>query len=191
MLTLSTSGDVTCGVNITAAVKCWGSAVYLFLPGAPVVDWVDSAVAAPAGRALRTILTVGGLGVCGFDVLQDRYCIGMNSYGELGDGTREPLWDWTLMPQPRGRFKSLSMDLYRSAALDENGQLFIWGKPGWMDSASSAEPRPVLPHIRWTRFDTEYMSYCGVTTAGEFGCIEDWDQNGTPTVTFYASTGPE
>ncbi len=188
LVALSTSSGGTCALKREGSVVCWGPEVSLFLPGVPLQTGPDTAVSAPAGATFHRVLAVGGLGVCGYDAEDQLYCLGMNAYGELGDGTREVRSAWTLIPQPPGRFRSHSTSHYRSAALDRTGRLLIWGKPSWVDEAWKATPWPVVPRVRWASFDLEFTSYCGVTTQGQFGCLENWQMDGSPSVTFYSAT---
>jgi alpha-tubulin suppressor-like RCC1 family protein len=182
LVSLSTSHNSSCGLSASGEVACWGTAVARYIPGDD--HWeVDSAIAAPSGTALAT-LSAGASHVCGF-AGEDHslQCIGLNLWGELGDGTQERRTEWTTIPQPGDGFSAVHLALWRSVGVDRDGRLWVWGKAGALD-VTSLTPRPVLPDVRWSAFDLEYTSYCGVTTDGQFGCLASWDAEGVPEVVF-------
>jgi alpha-tubulin suppressor-like RCC1 family protein len=183
LISVATAYNSSCGLDTSGEVACWGTAVARYIPGDD--NWeVDYAVKAPAGPALETINT-GASHVCGFaDGEGTLRCIGMNLWGEIGDGSQEPRREWAPVDQPEGGFSAISLSLWRSSALDREGRLWIWGKPGPVDELVDATPRMVVPDVRWAAFDVEYLSYCGITMEGRFGCLSDWDTEGNPGVTF-------
>ncbi len=119
-------GNFACALIKDGTVQCWGSNAYGQLGAGPNVN-VDATRPQPVpGLANVAQLSVGDTFVCALIDSGTVSCWGMNSYGELGDGTRDGHATPNPVPQLTGVVQ-ISAGITHACAVTFAGTLFCWG----------------------------------------------------------------
>jgi cysteine-rich repeat protein len=117
-----------CALDTTGNVWCWGRGTYGQLGrGNTDSSLSPVAVTMPPGVTFASI-TAGTNHTCGLTVTGVPYCWGMNTQGQVGDGTTTDRWVPTLVTLPLNvRFSAVDAAGYSNMALDLVGNLYTWG----------------------------------------------------------------
>jgi alpha-tubulin suppressor-like RCC1 family protein/uncharacterized protein YjdB len=208
------AGDYhSCGVAASGAAYCWGSQLAGELGvGSTVPETCTSAAGSlpcstrpveVAGGIRFTRITAGNLFTCAVAENAMAYCWGLNSTGNLGNGTLSGR-DVPTVVAGAYAFASISAGAFHACGLTVRGQALCWGlaeqgqlgaalQPGDTCSTSSG----VLPCSRvpvavtsggtdYRQIDTGHYQSCAVTPAGDAFCwgLNQGGQLGVP------ATGP-
>jgi alpha-tubulin suppressor-like RCC1 family protein len=120
-------------------------------------------------------VSVGLACTCGPTTANRLYCWGVNSDGQLGDGTRID----RLRPVPvsgRRQYRQLAAGALHTCAVTTSGRAFCWGfnGNGPLGIGSTAvrrlEPTPVAGHLLHTKVGVGYMHGCAVATGARAYC---------------------
>ena len=108
------------------------------------------------------------------------YMWGDNTYGQIGNGTREICLKPTKILE---NVKSVSLGGYYSGAITEDGSLYMWGNNSYCQlgtgtEASCSEPTKILDHVKSVSFGN---NSCGAIT--EDGSLYMWGAS------FYGQAG--
>jgi alpha-tubulin suppressor-like RCC1 family protein len=181
-------GAHTCAVTDDHQVYCWGLNSYGQLgdgtrTGAAICENYGVAVcstrpvAVLGGLRFRSLST-GLLHTCGVTIDDRAYCWGLNSDGQLGDGTTI----WRSRPVPVGgnvAFRQVSAGQTHTCGKATSDQVYCWGDNGWGklgDGTTTPRllPVPVAGARKFRQVSAGYNHSCGVTTTGEAFC---WGSN--------------
>ena len=77
----------TCAITTSGLTQCWGDNMYGAIGDGTGVDRLVPTAPALGGVAMTQLSTGLGQSTCGIAANSDVYCWGLNSYGQLGDGT--------------------------------------------------------------------------------------------------------
>ena len=166
-------GTHTCGLSTAspAVTYCWGS----YSINGPV-----NAPTAVSGAPAFASLYDGGSAICGLTDAGKAWCWGVNSYGQLGDGTTT----WASTPvaaAPSLTFTTLSVgNGEHTCGVTTAGPTYCWGA-NWYGqlgngttSNNSASPLLVQGALTFTRLTTGDGHTCGLTATGAAYC---WGRN--------------
>lgn len=162
--TVAVSSDGACALTIDGAVWCWNWATYdpALLAGAPLLASLDG----------------GGGGYCGAGPWSQGYCWGLNSSGQVGDGT---LVDRNAPAPVSGghSFTSLARGGGHSCGRTTGSGLYCWGGTpatvlGIGESMRRRTPTAVMGGLMFQSVKAGRRWSCGVTLAGTGYC---WGEN--------------
>lgn len=120
-------------------------------------------------------IVVGGNHACALTDSGSAFCWGVNSAGQLGDGTRESRWTPTLVAGGH-EFASIAAGYEYSCGVSTTGQAYCWGGLAWSTGFYMA-PSAIGQGLSFTQISiaSGYGAHaCGVTTAGVAYC---WGSN--------------
>jgi alpha-tubulin suppressor-like RCC1 family protein len=173
---VSAGGTHSCGVTTDYRAYCWGGNFSGQLgDGTTTVRLTP----VPVVGGLNFVQVAAGVyHTCGLSYPDRRaYCWGLNSYGQLGDGTASD------RPTPvavlGGRqFRQVSGGQYHTCGVTTTSQAFCWGnnQRGELgDSTTTARsmPVPVAGGRQFRQVDAGWTFTCGVTTGDQAFC---WGQ---------------
>ena len=168
---LAATGSSACAATSAGEVSCWGHGTTPMRVAAPV--------------ALRS-LTTGSSHVCGLASDSSAYCWGDNSYGQLGDGTRDGARDRPVEVVGALHFAALSAGGSHTCGVASGGVAYCWGlnshgQLGVGDTTSSATPVRVSGSLAFVSVSGGDAHTCGLTSDGSAYCWGDsmWGQLGT------------
>jgi alpha-tubulin suppressor-like RCC1 family protein len=133
---ISAGANHTCGLTSAGSAYCWGSNIGGQLGDGSTTDSsVPVAVSAPSGGSTLTFssITTGnnGLHSCGVTSTGTAYCWGLNSLGQLGDGSTTDSSVPVAVSAPSGgsvlTFSSISAGANHSCGLTSTGSAYCWG----------------------------------------------------------------
>jgi len=177
--TLSAGGAHTCAISAQGELLCWGSNEFGQLGNG---NLLETTVPAPVEGLLGSVSSVstGASHTCAIMEYGALFCWGLNSHGQLGDGTTE-LRPW---PVPVvGLSESVvqvSAGYTHTCALTQRGSVLCWGDAESVQSAStSAHALPVpLPVVGLpsavVSISAGLESTCALTVVGNVFC---WGEN--------------
>jgi alpha-tubulin suppressor-like RCC1 family protein len=124
----------TCAVDSAGAAYCWGrNSAGQLGDGSSSSSSVPVAVDVAGALAGQTItqVTVGAYDTCALDAAGDAYCWGLNSYGQLGDGSTTnsavPVAVNTGGALAGKSLIQVSAGIWHTCALDAAGAPYCWG----------------------------------------------------------------
>jgi hypothetical protein len=168
---LSVAAYHSCGLDPTGAVHCWGaqwSALSLELnePG-PISS---SPVRVPGDIVFREVSARGG-NTCGIDVDGIAYCWGLNSWGQLGNGTFEHS---TTPVRVAGDLRFISISAGgQVCGVSTEGSVYCWGGL-YVDGDYAATTIPVkmpMPaDISFTEVHVGGRTTCALAADGSAYC---------------------
>jgi alpha-tubulin suppressor-like RCC1 family protein len=115
----------TCGLEAAGAVWCWGDNRYGQIGDGTIGGQRNSPTLVSGGVTFISI-SAGGGHTCGIAADSSAYCWGLNTDGQLGDGTT----DTHLVPTRvawSGSLKEIVTGLVHTCALQDNGDPLCWG----------------------------------------------------------------
>jgi hypothetical protein len=181
----------TCASTLTGEVYCWGANANGQLGRDPAVTpSSDTPVQVPALQPVGD-LAVGGNHTCA-RVGSDVYCWGLNSSGQLGDGTQTQSNAALLVPLPpqAGAVSSVEAGPNHTCIIAGGGAVWCWGSndsgqltgsdPNYLDPFEIEIDDPVL------QLTTGATQTCVLTDRGEALCwgINQDGQNGDGTTNY-------
>ena len=183
------AGDAhTCGVITTGTAHCWGSNEHGQLGTDAEIDHCvvsgDSVPCSPtpvrvAGGLNFATVSAGGRHTCGVTTTGTAYCWGLNSYGQLGDGTTTDRT--TPVPVAGGiAFASVSTSYDNTCGLTTSGTAYCWGSGAWGEigdgtrTIRATTPVAVSGGLAFVSLSAGFRHTCGATTSGTAYC---WGSN--------------
>jgi alpha-tubulin suppressor-like RCC1 family protein len=161
----------TCGIATSQAAYCWGQNVQGQL-GIAVADSIHLAPTAVYGGFKFTTLAAGVAHSCGLATGGVAFCWGLNTNGQLGDGTTVSRVAPTLVSNNL-TFQSIGTGELWSCALDTAGRAYCWGViPGV--TQAQATPLAVGTAPVFTSLTVGGAHACGLTSDGTAYC---WGAN--------------
>lgn len=165
-----TSGDLTADqsqfVSVLAATD---STEPLLVQVTSAQGGVDLLVTTSPATGVFQLARAGGVHSCGLDGSGDAYCWGLNSEGELGDGTM------TSRNSPMTVLGGLAFDTLvladrHSCALTAGGAAYCWGSNGFgsIGDSTNSNRRSPVPVIRGITFKS--ITAGGAAANGEHSC---------------------
>ncbi len=167
----------TCGMISSGAAYCWGLNDYGQL-GDGTSQNQRSTPALVAGNLIFTSLSTGYSHTCGMTSNGAAYCWGLNTFGNIGDGTTMQRSTPTLVAGNL-TFASLSAGYYYTCGVTTSGAAYCWGSNTYGnlgDGTTTARYTPVAiaGNLTFRSLSTGYDETCGVTTNGAAYC---WGYN--------------
>lgn len=144
-------------------------------PATAPVTGTLTIVSADTGASSQ--VNAGGQTTCQVTKEGTALCLGSNSYGQIGDGTRtdrlEPVQVGAV-----GEWRSISTSGATTCGIKVTGALFCWGmnNRGQLGNGGAIRPNPtqVGTSTDWTQVAAGWMHTCAVTTTGALWC---WGEN--------------
>ena len=191
---LATSYGRTCGLTTEGDVYCWGWPVLTPQPAASGFSftaitigshdcglttgdvwycWAPGSSPQPfdtEGHSF-TVLSAGNSHLCGVTSTNAAYCRGINSYGQLGDGTyttpQAP--PWFVAVTGGLSFTTVSAGSYNNTCgVTTSGAAYCWGFD------FGATPSLLSSGVTFTSIKTGWTHACGVAAGGDGYC---WGEN--------------
>jgi hypothetical protein len=169
---------LSAGVALSCDAKggrgtCWGDTTFEILGGGPAPSSAagtipiegDPIKAVAAGFSHACALSRGG----------QVYCLGANSHGQLGNGTKTESVSIPSAVPTNLTFQSLTAGGWHTCALTSSGSAYCWGggKEGRLGNDSgedSATPVPVAGAIKFDAISAGQRNTCGLSRAGKAYC---------------------
>ncbi len=171
----------TCGVTPAGAAYCWGHNGRGEL-GNGTTTGSTTPVAVSGGLTFAAVGSSNSSNfTCGVTTAGVAYCWGDNTYGELGNGTTDPVNPTTTPGAVSGglTFASVSGGNGFACGVTTGGAAYCWGANG--DGAlgngtttASTTPVTVSGALTFASVTAGYYGACGVTTSGAAYC---WGAN--------------
>jgi alpha-tubulin suppressor-like RCC1 family protein len=123
---LTASGTTTCGLTAEGVAWCWGNNTFGQLGNGAKTNAAVHVAGVVTGPTRFTSLSMGRAHTCGVDADGAAWCWGGNTYGQLGDGTK----DERLIPTAvlgDHRFASLSAGTTHTCGVAKDGAAWCWG----------------------------------------------------------------
>ena len=163
----------TCRLATSGLVSCWG-VNYRGQLGDGLIDAGSTTPVSVIGGLRFNTLAAGGAETCGIVESGDAYCWGMNSSGQIGNGST------TDSPAPATvsgglHFITLSVSGTHVCGLTSAWVAYCWGENeggrlGTGDTTDSATPIPVAGGLRFRVIAAGGGHTCAITTAGLAYC---------------------
>jgi alpha-tubulin suppressor-like RCC1 family protein len=157
----------TCVVTAAGDATCWGNIVFE-PPGT-----YDS-VLALRGVRFKSI-SAGLFHACGIAFSGAAYCVGLNSYGQLGNGSTTSSQETPVPVQGGLVFSSVTVGGWHTCGLTPDGSAFCWGAggAGRLGNGAGADshiPLPVAGGLTFKVLSLGLRNTCGVATLGAAYC---------------------
>lgn len=177
---VATGGSHSCGLTTDGAVYCWGWGVSGQMgDGTKNSSPIPKPVALPGARI--SSISTGASHSCALADDGAAFCWGLNSSGELGNGTAtESLFPVAVNQVVTGPLASISVGVYRTCAVSASGAAYCWGigangALGTGSTASVSVPTPVVGLTSGvSAVSTGAWFTCAITTVGDPFC---WGEN--------------
>ncbi|HXT18213.1 MAG TPA: hypothetical protein VN706_21460 [Gemmatimonadaceae bacterium] len=168
---------LTCALDAFGQPFCWGTnnLGQLGVAGATSSP-TPVRVAVPAQERF-TQISVGDRHVCALSTKRTIYCWGVNTAGQLGNGTTSatglPVQVTSTVP-----FTSLSVGSSFACALADDSSAYCWGanagRLGTSDTSTKTTPTPVSGGLKFQVIAAGGVSACGLDASGIAHC---WGQS--------------
>ena len=170
----------TCVLTTYGSMYCWGDG-RSGTHGGGTFENQSSAVKVQLGRLRVRQFSLAGSSACALDEDGWIACWGDNYYGQFGNGT-----DDNQFAIPQGVYRNMNGFFVEvvstgtgTLAIDDQGQLWQWGKLGETasgDSVISNVPvvAPRVSHLRFERIFGLKDAYCGLDRGNQLWC---WGSN--------------
>ena len=175
-VSIDAGNQLMCGVTGDGALWCWGYD-YAGVIGASPTPFATITKATRVGGANNwTSVATGYIYACARTATGAASCFGMNTFGQLGDGT---IVDGPLVAVTGGHFwDDIGLGDTHTCGID-GGDLYCWGdnasgRVDWANGdASFSEPKRVAADASWSDVDNGSSVTCGITN-GDVWC---WGNN--------------
>jgi alpha-tubulin suppressor-like RCC1 family protein/uncharacterized protein YjbI with pentapeptide repeats len=180
---LAAGSSHTCALSNTGAAYCWGANSLGQIGGGSTTNrWVPTAVTMPAGAVFKSIDAHGvGSHTCALTSTGTVYCWGMNSVGQIGDGSNTNRLVPTAVIIPGGvTVTAIRPGNGHTCALTSTGMAYCWGDNGYgkLGNGTTYSWTPVavtMPTgVTFTAIDAGTYHSCALTSAGTAYC---WGYN--------------
>lgn len=168
----------SCGVRTDGAAYCWGDGQYGDL-GNGSVSAANAPVPVSGGLTFAAVSAGDAPNSCGLTTGGAAYCWGQNQYGQLGDGSANPL-STTPVPVSGGlTFTAISAGSYHNCGLTAGGAMYCWGlnRFGQLGDGTTIDRNtPVLVSggVTFTSVSAGRDHTCGLSSASIVYC---WGYN--------------
>jgi alpha-tubulin suppressor-like RCC1 family protein len=168
-IAISAGGDHTCALTGSGAAYCWGSNEFGMLGiGTPVGS---TRLPTPVvGGLVFSVIESGRRMTCGILGSGLAYCWGLNSVGQLGDGTTTN----RSAPTPIAgsiSFTALAAGDYHACGLTSSGTGYCWGATL---GVTVPVPTAIPGNLTFEAITSAEFGSCGMTPTGALYC---WGQN--------------
>src|SRR5690348_9508632 len=176
-LTWSSSAPTVLSISAAGLLRGMSQGSAQIMVTAPLAaDTVKFDVASMLGQLARTIFND-----CATSSTGAGYCRGINSYGELGDGTTTLSYDFVTVAGGH-TFRAVLPGVGFSCGLTTDSSAWCWGlgslgSLGTGDTASHTTPVAVAGGHHFAQLTATGQSACGLTAAGAAYCW-GWGQDG-------------
>jgi alpha-tubulin suppressor-like RCC1 family protein len=169
MAKISAGNVHTCAVTTSGQAYCWGAdhggVLGTGQPGPDSCEFSPCALTPQpvSGGLTFTAISAGSTETCGVISSGEAYCWGMNTYGQLGDGTRltrpvpTPVYGGAL-------FASVTAGRHHACGRTQTGGTFCWGRNDFGQVAAPGRPLEQLT-------PTAVLSFGGTATSLSAGFI--------------------
>lgn len=178
-LSVSLSGDMTCGIAAGNALYCWGAG---YFGQAGIGGGVQTSLFTVPHRVGPTqaysTVAVGEVHNCALDAAGAAWCWGGNFDGQVGDGTNTHRDAPTATLGGR-TYTQITSGVAHTCALDAAGVAYCWGAAAQLGRAAAtagerATPAPVTGAQRFVRIAAGGQHTCGLEAGGQLWC---WGSN--------------
>ena len=175
MARVRASSSFTCAVSENESAVCWGSNDMGQLGSQSIADELSPRAVSGRLRFRELSTKASGRHVCGITTAGAAYCWGENTFGQLGDGSR----DNRVSPQQvlgGLSFTSISAGWRFTCGLTAYGAAHCWGRGEWGQlgdglAAGSLTPVAVTGEHRFTQIEVGSNNLvCGGTDAARILC---------------------
>jgi alpha-tubulin suppressor-like RCC1 family protein len=173
---LVAGGSHVCGLNNQGAAHCWGSNRGYQLGVGPMPPFSPLPLASIGGLTLSQ-LSPGQFGGCGVTPTGLAYCWGINSLGEMGNGTLNPV---TTPAAVVGGLTFASITgpsaYWHACGLTLSGQAYCWGANHFLQRGDSpnnsleTSPVAVAGGLVFSQVTIGETYTCGLTALGAAYC---------------------
>lgn len=183
---VSTGGVHTCGITIAATVYCWGNNTNYELGLGPTsgpdgcggtgpLYWCSTKPAPVASTLAFEMLSLGSGFSCGLATSQWLNCWGLDSQGQLGNGSTNSQQAPGLIVGSTASFTAVSAGAAHACGLTSTKALYCWGansqgQLGNGTTTTSSGPVAVAGGYNWVAVSTGDYHTCGVTVGGAAVC---------------------
>ena len=179
---LAAAGSSSCGLAAGGVTSCWGNNTFGQLGNGTKSNAPQPAPSQTVGPVRFTSVAMGRAHACGLDAEGAAWCWGGNTYGQLGDGTKDERLTPTAVLGDH-RFSALTGGTTHTCGLARDGAAWCWGanSVGQLgDGAGNAaedrlSPVAVAGGIAFTRLSAGEEFTCGLAKDGSAYC---WGSNG-------------
>ncbi len=183
----------SCAISQVSTAYCWGLNSYGQLGNNSITQSLTP-VGVSASGVEFTGLHAGYANTCGVASSGAAYCWGLNTSGQIGDGTTTERHVPTAVSRPGGlAYTAITVYATHACATTTSGVLYCWGAndDGQLGRAGAASNVPVQATLAPGAFAVEAgtVGTCAITTPGRLWCwgLNDFGQlGGGPTL----GTGP-
>ena len=191
---LSIGAASGCGLTADGSAWCWGDNATGAL-GVPGVPWTDRPMAVAGGLHFASLAAGGGFiydyyyyyyyytstHTCGIALDGSAYCWGLNSVGQLGDGTQNSYQSPHAVSTPAGQqWSRLSAGARHTCGITLAGAAYCWGSNdvGQLGAGigDAFNPRALSGGQSWKAIAAGSWHTCALTTTGSAWC---WGLNGS------------
>ena len=172
-----------CGLTTDGAAYCWGYNSNGQLGNNSGVGsslaYTPAPVAVSGGLTFKAV-SAGAYHTCGLTTSGAIYCWGLDSRGELGDGTTSFVNSAPVAVSGGLTFVAVTVSDDHSCGLAAAGAAYCWGDNaagalGTGDTIPSTVPVPVTGGLKFVALSAGFAHGCGLTQAGGAYC---WGNNG-------------
>jgi len=177
-LKIQSRGQLICGLTTSRDLFCWGTATNFLTSSVPIRIGGDSGYRE---------LSVGDSSVCVLDDELIAFCVGSNSQGQLGDGTR--IGSQVPVEVAGGhKFRTIAVGGSMACGLTAEGKVYCWGRATMSQNPElrfeSTVPVEVVGELRFSSLHRSgnvpgvppFSVSCGLTEGNKAYC---WGANDT------------
>jgi alpha-tubulin suppressor-like RCC1 family protein len=178
-LIIKAGGDNTCGISINHKLYCWGSNNFGQL-GIGIIGGIRSVPQLLTPMTNITHIALGYNHTCAINNLNQLYCWGSNTNGELGIGTSGGDFPTPQLLTPMTNITNIALGVSHTCAVNNLNQLYCWGSNTngelGIGTSGAAFPTPQLltPMTNITNIALGYNHTCAVNASNQLYC---WGTN--------------
>ena len=170
--------DHSCLLTTTGNVKCWGSNKYGQLGDGTTTQSRNKPVTTVSGLSDVRAIAVGNNHSCALTTTGGVKCWGRNTYGQLGDGTKDTKNEPVKVSGLNGvgdlsDIRAIVLGSFHSCALTTTGGVNCWGWNSFQPSMNDTTVHPVaisnLSGVRALGVGNSYS--CALTMTGDVKCL--------------------
>lgn len=190
--TISLNYNHSCVVTVDMKVKCWGLNNYGQLGDGTYNDKFSPTIVSQLTNSVKAV-TLGSFHTCVITISGGIKCWGMNSYGQLGNGTFQNSSAPVNVSNLESGVIDISAGTVHMCAISINEGVLCWGANNYGELGDGTYlTKPSPSNVSGLRSDVVSISagsayVCGLLNSGEVKC---WGFNGTCQLGYGSNTQP-